>query len=178
MWMNRGIKQFNCVNVTENKMYLHIWPLEPSVPTWSWHSVRTSEAPERYGPAAGRKTVTDISDEVQWQDSERTTGRRSHLLHRHPHPLLQPSRRPVGAAILNEAAEEDYLCAEEDCCSNRPSNWQYWGGCSGRRLCHHGTGGSDTSPEWRCKVVRGIFSMETVEGHLPRVGKGAPRSTR
>lgn len=39
--------------------HLHIWPLEPSVPTWNWHSARTSEAPGRCEPATESVTVTD-----------------------------------------------------------------------------------------------------------------------
>lgn len=31
--------------------HLHIWPPGPSVPTWNWHSARTSEAPGRCEPA-------------------------------------------------------------------------------------------------------------------------------
>lgn len=49
----------NNISITKkfSGTYLHIWPPEPSAPTWIWHSVHTSEAPGRCGPAAGRRTV-------------------------------------------------------------------------------------------------------------------------
>lgn len=142
----------------ENKTYLHIWPPGPSVPTWSWHSVHTSEALWRYGPTTERRTVTGISDEEQWQSRGRTAG---HLLHGHLIRLPNRPGRPVGAAILNEAEDEDFLCVEEDGSSHRPSNWQYCGGCNddskqGRLYCHPGTVGFDISPGWKAQVVREI----------------------
>lgn len=49
--------------------------------------------------------MTDISDEVQWRDRERTAGSCSHR-----HPTSPPlAGQDVAAAILNEAGEEDYL---------------------------------------------------------------------
>lgn len=59
--------------------YLHIWPPEPLVPTWNWHSVRTSEAPESYGPTTERERVVHVSEDVS-----------AH----------------VGGAIMNEAVED------------------------------------------------------------------------
>ena len=100
-------------------MYLHIWPPEPSVPTWSWHSARTSEALEMYGPATERRTVTDISDEVQ-RRRRQVVAAVWHLI-----IFFSPARRPLGAATLNEAEEED-------CCSNTDpqtdnTGWGGWG---------------------------------------------------
>ena len=73
----------------------------------------------------------------------------------------------VGAAIMNEAEEENYLWVEEDCCSNRPSNWQYTGVGAAVTWSSggFGTAGCVTSPQWRCKLS-GKFAMETVEGCL------------
>lgn len=66
---------------------------------------------------------------------------------------------------------------EEDCCSNRSSDWQYWGGCSGDteqgRVCHHGTAGFDTLPGEGASC-QGSLLWKQLKATLRVQEKGAP----
>lgn len=113
----------------ENKMYLHIWPPGPLVPTWSWHSVHTSEALERYGPTTERRGG-------QWQifvmKSNDKTEREERVV-----AAIYSTDTPSSSLTGQKTCRCCHLkwgrggglsvCVEGNCCSNRPSNWQYWG---------------------------------------------------